>query len=135
VAARRRRLSARGLAAAPLAVVLAVAFVAFAATNVVPATNAGTTQLAVTPDALKPAACAGITLTSLVIGSGTIDGTDSSELILGGAGSDDMDGKKGSDCMLGGDGADPMRGSQDTDVCIGGPGVDAFHPTCETQIQ
>jgi Ca2+-binding RTX toxin-like protein len=135
VAAGRRRVRARGLAAAPLVVVLAVAFVAFTATNVVPATNAGRTQLAVTADALKPAACSGITLTSLVIGNGTVNGTDSSDLILGGAGIDVVDGQKGSDCILGGGGADTIRGSQDTDVCIGGPGIDAFHPTCETQIQ
>jgi Ca2+-binding RTX toxin-like protein len=101
----------------------------------VPATKAGRTQLAVTPDALKPAACSGITLTALVIGNGVVNGTDASELILGGTGIDVMDGQKGSDCILGGGGADTIRGSQDTDVCIGGPGVDAFHATCETQIQ
>jgi Ca2+-binding RTX toxin-like protein len=136
MAARRRRrsLNARGLPAAVALGAVAVAVVALTATNAVPATKAGEQQQAVTANALKPAACSGITLTTLSVVAGVYIGTNADELILGSAGIDDADGRAGTDCLVGGDGADLLRGGGGTDVCIGGPGIDVF-ASCETAIQ
>ena len=112
-----------------------VLMTALAAANTVPASRAGRDLASVTPEGLKPVACAGITVTAVVAGTGTVTGGNPSELVVGGAGVDTMDGGKGDDCILGGGGNDSLRGSQGTDVCIGGPGTDTFHASCETQIQ
>jgi Ca2+-binding RTX toxin-like protein len=128
----------RGLARVALAGVVAFLLmgVALTATNVVPATRAGSSDLgAPTANQLKPSACAALSLTTVRVGSGTITGTGAAELILGSSGVDTMRGQGGSDCILGGAGNDSLRGDGGTDVCIGGPGTDTFHATCETQIQ
>ena len=110
---------------------ICVAVVATAA-NTVPASNVGSSSAAITANTLKPAACNGITLTNLVIGS---TGTNGNDLVLGSAGADTMNGGNGNDCILGGGGIDAIAGGGGTDVCIGGPGVDTFNANCETQIQ
>lgn len=137
MAARRRRpgLKRRGLPAGVVALAVGLSVVAFTAANAVPASSAGRTQQAITVDDLKPDDCAGITVTTLLVGAGTITGTSDDELIIGSPGVDTIDGDKGDDCILGGGGNDSLRGSQQKDVCIGGPGIDTFHATCETQIQ
>ncbi len=128
-----RRLARRGLFA--LALVVTVVFaVALTAANTVPATSLGKTTLPITPNDLKPAACAGISVTAIVTGSGTFSGGNPSELILGSAGVDTIRGGAGNDCILGGGGNDSLRGDGGTDVCIGGPGTDTFFASCETQI-
>jgi Ca2+-binding RTX toxin-like protein len=109
---------------------ICIAVVATAA-NTVPASNLGSSSQAITANTLKPAACNGITLTSVVIGN---NGTAGADLLLGSAGVDNMDGNGGDDCILGGGGNDNLRGSGGNDVCIGGPGTDTFHPSCEGQI-
>ena len=109
---------------------ICVAVVATAA-NTVPASNVGSSSAAITANTLKPAACNGITLTNLVIGS---TGTNGNDLVLGSAGADTMNGGNGNDCILGGGGNDNITGGAGTDVCIGGPGTDTF-TTCETGIQ
>jgi Ca2+-binding RTX toxin-like protein len=136
MAARRRRraVGARGLAPALAAVAVVISVVAFAAANAVPATNADRFQTAIVPNALKPAACAGITVTTLRIVSGIFNGTNADELILGSEGIDTIDGRAGTDCIVGGAGADVIRGGGQADVCIGGPGIDVF-TSCQTQIQ
>ena len=98
--------------------------------NAVPATNATRYSVAITADALKPASCAGITLTTLVIG---VTGTAGDDLLLGTANADTMNGGQGNDCILGGGGDDTLKGGPGTDVCIGGPGIDTFS-NCETQL-
>ena len=111
---------------------------AFAATNTVPTTRLTNQTKTVNANALKPAACASLNLTAIIIcpaAGGYCSGTDASELILGSPLIDDIQGGKGDDCILGGGGDDSIRGEQDNDVCIGGPGNDSFHNTCETQIQ
>lgn len=131
---RKPRLARPGLVA--LALVLGVTVVtALTATNTVPATSLGKTTQPITANDLKPAACAGISLSAVVVGSGTFNGTGASELILGSAGVDTIRGQGGSDCILAGGGNDSLRGDGGTDVCIGGPGTDTFHASCETQIQ
>jgi Ca2+-binding RTX toxin-like protein len=112
-----------------LAFVLAVAF---AAANTVPATNLGRIQLPIGANDLKPAACAGITLTTVVAGT---TGGAANELILGTAAGESLKGNGGDDCILGGGGNDSFNGGAGTDVCIGGPGTDTFNGTCETQVQ
>jgi Ca2+-binding RTX toxin-like protein len=106
-----------------------------AATNTVPASKAGLVQSAISVDAQKPKPdCNGITVTTLLTGSGNVNGTNAAELFVGSAGVDNLDGKAGTDCIVGGGGNDAITGGAGTDVCIGGPGTDTF-TSCETQIQ
>ena len=105
---------------------------AFTANNTVPGGTVSASTFAITADALKPAACAGLSLTSIVSGT---TGTAGNDLLLGTSGVDVMSGGNGNDCIVGGGGADTIDGGAGTDVCIGGPGVDVFVVTCETQIQ
>jgi Ca2+-binding RTX toxin-like protein len=105
------------------------------AANNVAVTRAEDVASAITPNALKPDACAAISLTAKLSGSGQINGTAAAELVTGSAVADNMDGEGGNDCIIGGAGVDNMRGSGGTDVCIGGAGTDTFHPSCETAIQ
>lgn len=108
---------------------------ALAATNAVPATNAGRDLSTITVDQKKPQPdCNGITVTSLVTGGG--NGGAGNDLVLGTAAANSpLRGLNGDDCIHGGGGNDTLRGDAGTDVCIGGPGTDTFHPSCETQIQ
>jgi Ca2+-binding RTX toxin-like protein len=122
-----------------LGVLLGSLVTALAATNTVPGTRAGHNLLSIGANDLKPAACAGITVTTVLPGSGTISGSDASELILGGSGDDTITAGGGDDCILGGGGNDLIQGQSGTDVCIGGPGSDSFGflglGGCETEIQ
>jgi Ca2+-binding RTX toxin-like protein len=106
---------------------------AFAAANVVPASNVTHQTLTVNINDAKPASCAGWTLTNLVTGAGSITGTEGNDLILGSSGADTIDGLGGDDCILGGGGDDLVTGGSGADVCIGGPGADSF-VTCEGEM-
>jgi Ca2+-binding RTX toxin-like protein len=105
---------------------------AFTAGNTVSGGTVSRSVFPVTAEALKPAACAGITLTTIVSAT---TGTAGSDLIIGTSGTDVITGGNGDDCIVGGGGADSIDGGNGTDVCIGGPGIDVFVVTCETQIQ
>lgn len=120
----------RRLAVAAVLLVVC-ALPALTATNSVPVSYASQTASGITADDLKPAACAGVNLTAVVVGT---DGTGANELILGSAAGTSVRGRGGDDCVLGGGGDDTVRGDAGTDVCIGGPGTDSFI-ACETQIQ
>jgi Ca2+-binding RTX toxin-like protein len=87
--------------------------------NVVPASHAGRITDTITPDKLKPAACAGLTLTSISIGAGKIPGTAGNDLILGSAGNDTL----GSNAP-----------NQGTDCCVGGGGADTFLKSCAVSV-
>ena len=118
-----------------LIVVLAFALSAGSAlsdSNTVPGSNVTRYVTAITANTLKPSACSGITLTTLVTG---VTGTAAAELILATSGADSISAGGGSDCILGGGGNDTLQGGTGTDVCIGGPGTDSFNSACETQIQ
>ena len=128
----RRRTLRSLLLVAGLACVTAVGLTA---SNVVAASKRVNTSSARDVNELKPAACNGITLTAIVINSGTFSGTAAAELVLASAGVDNPNGAGGNDCVLAGGGNDNLRGGAGTDVCIGGPGVDTFNANCETQIQ
>ena len=132
-----RRLRRRSLRSLVLVAGLAlVAVVGLTASNVVAGSKRVNTSSAVNVNELKPIPdCAGITLTSYVINSGTFNATAAAELVIASAGVDNPNGAGGDDCVLGGGSNDNLRGGAGTDVCIGGPGVDTFNANCETQIQ
>ena len=126
------RLDGFGLWILPVVLCLSVVVTA---SSVVPASKAGRKTQSVTANNLKPVACSAITLAGITTGSGTINDTAASNLVLGSAGVDTMRGMNGNDCILGGAGNDSLRGDAGTDVCIGGAGTDTFNASCETQIQ
>lgn len=107
---------------------------AIAATNTVPATRLEDRSNSFNINHLKPSACAGITVTTLITGSGTLTGTSDNDLIIGGSGADAIDGGGGDDCILSGGGDDALTGGDGNDVCLGGPGTDSFSE-CETESQ
>jgi len=78
---------------------------AMTATDTVPASHAGQIVTAITPNTLKPAACNAITLTNLVVASGsTTTGTAANDLILGRNGNNTLGATlplNGSDCCVG----------------------------------
>lgn len=123
------KLTALGAAAVVLVGVLS----AFAAGLSVPVTNVGKQSFPVRANDIKPAACAALSLTNIVSGSGTLVGTTANDLIIGSAGIDTIDGSGGNDCIVAGNGDDLITGGEGDDVCLGGPGNDTSD--CETAIQ
>ena len=115
-----------------LAVLALSAGTVLGASNTVPGSNVTRYVTAITANTLKPSACSGITLTTLVTG---VTGTASSELILATSGVDTIAAGGGADCILGGGGNDSINCGTGIDVAIGGPGIDTFNANCETQIQ
>ena len=127
----------RGRAAVPLAVAGVIALgglLGLTNANTVPSTKAAVLTQAITANTLKPTECAALTLTNLVTGTGTINGTSQADLILGSSAVDTISGLNGTDCILGGGANDSINGGNGADVCIGGPGTDTFS-SCETQYQ
>ena len=113
-----------------LILLLALAFTslyATAASNTVPTTGLTEQTQAVSVNILKPPECSGLSLDSLVTGSGEIDGSGASELILGSSLSDDITAKGASDCLVAGDGNDILDSGTGADVLIGGTGNDSFY--------
>ena len=122
---------------------------AFAAANSVPASRLDDDSFAITANDLKPAECAALNLTNIVVagngtagndlilgtaGNDTMRGSDGDDCIVGGGGDDTLDGQKDNDIVLGQDGNDSLKGSQGTDICDGGAGTDSGHKSCETEI-
>jgi Ca2+-binding RTX toxin-like protein len=123
----RRRTSTGGrrLFGVLLAVSVGLGFVttrAFTAANVVPVTNISQFTQAITPAQLAPSECGsnGVTVTSIVSGSGTITSTAANQLVLGSSGVDTLnDGGSGSACLVGGASADSFNGvTGGGDLCI-----------------
>lgn len=117
-----------------LVFVLAIASSAQTSANTVSSTKLELDTRTIGANDLKPTECAALTLTNLVTGSGTINGTTGNDLILGSSGVDTIDAGGGNDCVLAGGANDGIDGKAGTDVCVGGPGTDTFKG-CETQIQ
>ena len=105
------------------------------AQNAVSGSRAEQADDSISPNEMKPAECASVSVNNTVSGSGTVNGTLSGDLIVAGSGNDTIDGGGSDDCILGGAGADAIKGSGGSDVCIGGPGADTFDPDCETTYQ
>lgn len=110
---------------------------AFAATNTVPGTNAAKVgAIAITANTLKPAGCSTVTVTALLTGSGTFNGTAAAELVIGSSGVDTINARGGNDCVVGGGGNDAIDCAGGTDVGLGGPGTDTnTGGRCETFVQ
>lgn len=115
-----------------LALIVITTLTAVAATNTVPFTRLEDRVLSFNINYLKPPACSGLFLTTLITGSGTLTGTAGDDLILASTSADTIDGLGGSDCILGGSGDDLITGNDGVDVCIGGLGTDTFI-TCESE--
>lgn len=124
----------RFLAFFTLALILLSVVTAIAATSTVPSTRLDHYSAAVGLNDISPSSCAGISLTNLIAGSGTITGTGGNDLILASSAADTIDGLGGDDCIVGGGGDDFITGNDGADICIGGPDNDAF-ATCEGEIQ
>lgn len=117
---------------APLALLAAVSVAAVdgaTAANSVPTSRLGLSSVARTIQQLAPPQCSGLTLTSLVIGSGTFSGTAGNDLILGSVGADLISGGGGDDCVMGGGGIDTLLGGLGTDICLATNPLTSF--TCE----
>ena len=128
-----------GLALLGLIILILVSSVnAIAASNTVPPTNLWDwrTEISAASAAnmLKPAACASLNLTNIVVGSGHVGGKIGNDLIIGSAGNDNIDGNNGDDCILGGGWDDIINGGNGYNVCIGWPGNDTF-TNCDVIIQ
>jgi len=117
--------------------VLVSIITAASAANTVPSSRLTDQTIAIIANTLKPTECAALTLTTIVVCplTGTCNGTNAAELILGSVNGQTINGRNGDDCILGGAGNDTINGGAGTDVCIGGPGTDTFNKNCETQIQ
>jgi Ca2+-binding RTX toxin-like protein len=115
-------------------IIFASALTAYAAGMTIVESNIGFRSVAVSANEIKPAACSGLDLTTIVRGAGVINGTSGDDLILGSSGADTINGMGGNDCILGDGGNDLIDGGDGLDVCIGGNGSDSFF-YCETEIQ
>ena len=117
-----------------VALIVLTSMTAVAATNTVPSTRLSSALISFNINHLKPSACAGLSLTNLITGSGTLTGTEGNDLILASSAADTIAGLGGNDCILGGGGDDQITGGDGNDVCLGGPGTDTFI-TCEGESQ
>lgn len=124
---------ARLLTGALCAALLLSTVMSLTSANTVPVSKASDSSRAATANDLKPVECAGVTLSAIVSGSGSISGTNAAELITASSGADSIQAKVGNDCLLGGGGDDSLDGGPGNDVCIGGAGANTF-TSCETQI-
>ena len=121
----------RRAAVAGFALLLLALVGASAAANAVPSTGLSSTTYATTPNQFAPAICAGINLTSIIVGG---DGGSGNDLILGTAGNDTLSGNGGADCILGGGGNDSLNGNGGNDVIDGGPGTDTCNGGSGTDV-
>ncbi len=123
------RLALAFIAAATFVLVTGVA-----ASNIVPPSHASATFQGVTANDLKPAACAALNLSVVVVGAGDSAAT-ANQLLLAGPAITTVTGGHGSDCIV----ASPIVGTIDggpaagTDVCIGG--ASTVFKRCATQIR
>jgi hypothetical protein len=104
---------------AVMIVVLSNIATALTATTQVSRSRAGIATRRVTPDDLKPAACAGIPITALASGRGAIRVGAANTLVLGGPGDDMIFGGDGADCIVAGGGINTCYASRGASVYIG----------------
>ena len=90
---------------AVLTLLLASLVSAFTASTAVPRTGADAAQRTITPNDLKPLACATLDLTALVTGSGAFT-VGSTTLVLASGGADTIDILGSGNCVLAGGGSD-----------------------------
>ncbi|HJM90195.1 MAG TPA: calcium-binding protein [Dehalococcoidia bacterium] len=99
---------------------------AFTASNSVAVSGAGLFAQSIDANALKPATCGGLNLTSIVAGDGDLSGSNSGDLIVGGPSAQSISGAGGNDCILGGAGDDNIDGGNGNDVIFGAAGADTL---------
>ena len=104
-----------------LILILASAAFALTATNTVAPSSAGTSIHTITANTIKPAECASLDLSSIILDGG---GTNGNDLILGTDASDFIHGGNRDDCIVAGDGDDLVFGGGGDDIILGGPGGD-----------
>lgn len=121
----RRTINSRSLRLTLLAAMVLLAVVgilsANTASNSVPPTRLGQLTFAIGPNDLKPTACAGITVTTMIIGTGAaiMNGTNANNLLIGVPGTLTINARQGDDCVVGNTGVWAINGGAGTDVCIG----------------
>ncbi len=105
------------------------------ASNSVPPTRLGQDTRAIGPNDLKPAACAGIVVTNMMIGTGSaiLNGTSAANLLIGVPGTVTINARQGNDCVVGNSSVTAISGGTGTDVCIGG--ASTVFALCETVIR
>lgn len=103
-------------------ILLAVSY-ALTAGNTIQTSAQGELDEPVDANQLAPPECAGLNLTTIIVGT---NGTNANDLILGSAGDDNLGGRRGTDCIVGGDGDDTLRGLRGGDVLVGGGGNDTL---------
>lgn len=113
----------------PLMMLLNAIF-AFTASNTISESGMDDESHSVTANQLKPSACDGLNLGTIITDG---NGTTGNDLVLGTAGANTLNGSDGDDCLVAGDGDDTLDGGLGADICIGGAGVDNFS-NCETVI-
>mgnify|MGYP001167419995 FL=1 len=116
--------TALGVMGVLVLLVLLSAIGAFAAANVIPPSSVGIYSEITEPLYFRPDECSALPVNNIVIGSGGINGTNQSDLILGSPGDDSIDAKNGNDCVVGGAGNDTLYGKNGADVLLGGEGDD-----------
>src|SRR6185369_1662875 len=90
----------RWLTISLIALLLFSSMTALATSNTIPMTQLDDLSVMTGLNDKKPSECEGWFLTSLVSGSGIINGTSGNDLILGSSASDVIDGQGGDDCIL-----------------------------------
>lgn len=120
---RRRHRRVPVAAAAVVFAISSFSTMALTAANVVPASRADLETRPVGVMELAPAACGGLALTNVIVGT---NGTNANNLLLGDDDDNSMEGRNGNDCILGGGGDDAIDGGAGFDVCIGGAGTNTF---------
>ena len=117
--------------------VIAIAVPVWTATNTVASSKASNTSNASTATQLAPAACKGMGLTAVLVGSPNATGGGGAELILGTGAANTLSGGGGRDCIVAGAGNDTLNGGGPGgaagDYCDGGAGADVMLG-CETQV-
>jgi hypothetical protein len=113
-----------------LAVIVTLA-VSFTASTTVPVSRVGRSVQARQIAQLSPAGCTSLTLSSLVIESGTFSNSTSHALVLGSANKDTITDTGQSNCIIGGGGPDKVTATS-TDVCIIGPSGGTSYTGCTT---
>lgn len=120
------RLALAFIAAATFVLVTGVA-----ASNVVSATRIGQTSQVVTPNSLKPSACAALNLSVVVVGAGD-PLASANQLLLSGPANSAVVGGSGDDCIVASTSVATIDGGTGTNVCFGGSTT--VFTNCQTQV-
>jgi hypothetical protein len=119
---RRRILVLRSLIVVVVLVVVSLAVTSFTASTNVPASSVGTSKQALVIAQLTPGGCAALSLTSMLIHSGTFSNAASHVLVLGGATGNTITDTGTGNCIVAGGGTNAVTGTA-SDICVSGPSL------------